>query len=37
MELAPREFNKEADQLANGITGAFDPAKRLHVSARTLP
>ena len=25
VEWAPREFNKEADQLANGITDSFDP------------
>ena len=36
VEWAPREFNKEADQLANGITDSFDPDRRLHVSSRTL-
>ena len=36
VEWAPREFNKEADQLANGITDSFDPNRRLHVSSQTL-
>ena len=36
VELAPREYNKEADQLANGIVDTFDPEKRLHVSSSTL-
>ena len=36
VEWALREFNKEADQLANGVSDAFDPAKRLHVSALSL-
>ena len=36
VEWAPREWNKEADQLANGSTELFDPAKRLEVAARTL-
>ena len=36
VEWAPREFNKEADHLANGNTIDFDPAKRLNVSASTL-
>ena len=36
VEWAPREFNKEADQLANGITDSFDPSRRLHVSSQTL-
>ena len=36
VEWAPREFNKEADQLANGITDSFDPNRRIHVSSQTL-
>ena len=36
VEWAPREFNKEADQLANGITDSFDPSRRLHVSSQSL-
>ena len=36
VEWAPREFNKEADQLAKGITDSFDPSRRLHVSSQTL-
>ena len=36
VEWAPRNFNKEADQLANGILDSFDPGKRLHVSASSL-
>ena len=36
VEWAPREFNKEADQLANGISDSFDPNRRLHVSSQTL-
>ena len=36
VEWAPSEFNKEADQLANGITDSFDPDRRIHVSSRTL-
>ena len=36
VEWAPREYNREADQLANGVTDAFNPAKRLEVSAQSL-
>ena len=36
VEWAPREFNNEADQLANGITDSFDPNRRIHVSSQTL-
>ena len=36
VEWAPREFNKEADQLANGVTNSFDPNRRIHVSSQTL-
>ena len=36
LEWAPREYNREADQLANDIMDAFDPEKRLRVSASTL-
>ena len=36
VEWAPREFNKEAGQLANGSTDAFDPSRRMHVSAQSL-
>ena len=36
VEWAPREFNREADMLANGITSSFDPAKRLRVTADSL-
>ena len=36
MEWAPRECNREADLLANGITDLFDPERRLPVSAQTL-
>ena len=34
VEWAPREFNKEADQLANGVTDSFDPNRRIHVSSQ---
>ena len=37
MEWALREFNKQAGQLANGVIDAVDPARRLHVSAQSLP
>ena len=37
MEWAPREYNREADRLANGIVDSFDPAKRMHVTANSLP
>ena len=33
VEWAPRDCNREADQLANGIMTGFDPALRLHVSS----
>ena len=36
VEWAPREFNKDADQLANGDTDSFDPNRRIHVSSQTL-
>ena len=36
VKWAPREFNKEADQLANGVTDSFDPNRRIHVSSQTL-
>ena len=36
VEWAPREFNKEPDQLANGVVDASDPTRRLHVSAQSL-
>ena len=36
VECAPRECNREADLLANGITDPFDPERRLPVSAQTL-
>ena len=36
VEWAPRECNREADLLANGITDLFDPERRLPVSAQTL-
>ena len=36
VEWAPRDCNREADQLANGITTGFDPALRLHVSSSSL-
>ena len=36
VEWAPREFNKEADQLANGVTDSFDPNRRIHVSSKSL-
>ena len=36
VEWAPREFNKEADQLANGNSDSFDPNRRLHVSSQSL-
>ena len=36
VEWAPREFNREADRLANGIVDSFDPAKRLQVSPSSL-
>ena len=29
VDWAPRSTNYEADELANGITGRFDPAKRI--------
>ena len=32
MVWAPRECNREADLLANGITDLFDPERRLPVS-----
>ena len=35
VEWAPRECNREADLLDNGITDLFDPAHRMQVSART--
>ena len=36
VEWAPREYNREADQLANGDVEAFDPEQRLLVSANSL-
>ena len=36
VEWAPRECNKEADFLANGITDRFDPERRMLVSAQSL-
>ena len=36
VEWAPRECNKEADLLANGITDRFDPERRILVSAQSL-
>ena len=36
MEWAPRECNREADQLANGDFQAFDLEKRLPVSTSSL-
>ena len=36
VEWAPREFNKEADKLANGNFEPFDPAKRLPVTVQSL-
>ena len=36
VEWAPREFNREADSLANGDTSAIDPEKRLHINKGTL-
>ena len=30
VEWAPREFNMEADQLANGVTDSFDPNRRIN-------
>ena len=36
VEWEPREYNKEADQLANGNREAYDPEKRLHVQPSTL-
>ena len=36
VEWAPRECNREANVLANGITDLFDPEHRLRVSAGTL-
>ena len=36
MEWAPRECNREADLLANGITDLFNPDRRLPASAQTL-
>ncbi len=35
LELAwtPREFNQEADDLSNGLTEAFDPARRVDIDA----
>ena len=36
VEWAPRECNREADLLANGITDLFDPERRMQVSAQTL-
>ena len=36
VEWAPRDCNREADRLANGITTGFDPSLRLHVSSSSL-
>ena len=36
VEWAPRECDKEADQLANKCTDMFDPAKRMEVSSWKL-
>ena len=36
VEWAPREYNRVADQLANGDVVAFDAEKRLLVSADSL-
>ena len=36
VEWAPREGTKEADRLANGDHGAFDPALRIPVNADSL-
>ena len=36
VEWAPRDFNKEADELANGFFDSFFPAKRIPVSAHSL-
>ena len=35
VEWAPRECNREADLLANGLSDQFDPARRIQVSAHT--
>ena len=36
VEWAPREGNRQADALANGSYGGFDPSLRRPVNARTL-
>ena len=36
VEWAPREYNREADLLANGIHNLFDPERRMPVSAQSL-
>ena len=36
VEWAPRETNKEADSLANGDTGQFDPNLRVHTDLAKL-
>ena len=33
VEWAPRECNREADLLDNGITDLFDPKRRMQVTA----
>ena len=35
VEWAPRLANYEADPLANGITGSFDPSRRIPVDVNT--
>ena len=36
VEWAPREFNRESDRLANGITEGFNPARELKVNIRDI-
>ena len=36
VEWAPREFNSEADRLANGIYDSFNPERRIPVSAQSF-
>ena len=36
VESAPREFNREADRLANGIYDSFNPVRRIPVTADSL-
>ena len=37
LEWVPRDFNREADALADGVTDGFDPALEVSIPAPELP